>query len=387
MTESDTFAFSPLEASALERALRVALAMRGLAVPVFGAVLPAVMATFGLSNAQASLLPAVGSLGSVAAALSSGSLSARLRLRTMALLLTGLLVAAALILAGAPTWAFFVAGAFLLNWGTGGLVTLSSVLLALAFRRRSGQAFNRAFLFIGVGSLASPLLVGGTLAFAGSWRWTFVVMGVAYATLIFIFWGAPYPPNEQTTTAATSGRRPWWRRRPLILCAAALACYVGAEASLTVWAARFLSAERGTSIASAASAVSLFWGGMIGGRYTFSRWVRAGREKAMVGLASSAGIIAVLIFLEAPGRIVPLVALGISGLAFGGVWPTVMSYAAMRATGATGAASSLLVTLGFLGGLLFPAWIGILSTWVGLGVALKWAVAVFALAAALFALA
>ncbi len=386
MTESDAFAFSFLEAAALERALRVALAMRGLAVPVFGAVLPAVMATFGLSNAQASLLPAVGSLGAVVAALSSGPLSARLKLRTMALWLAGVLAAAALILAGAPTWTFFVVGAFWLNWGAGGIVTLSSMLLALAFRGRSGRAFNRAFLFIGVGSLASPLLVGATLAVAGSWRWTFVVMSAAYAVLIFIFWNAPYPPNEQTATAA-SDLRPWWRRRPLILCAAALACYVGAEASLTTWAARFLNAERGMSTPLAASAVSLFWGGMIGGRYTFSRWVRAGREKAMVALASGVGVGATLVFLGAPGGALSIGVLGISGLAFGGVWPTVMSYAATRAVGATGAVSGLLVTLGFLGGLLFPAWIGVLSAWIGLGAALRWAVAVFALAAGLFALA
>lgn len=386
MTESDAFGFSPLEAAALERALRVALTLRGLAVPIFGAVLPAAMATFGLSNAQASLLPVVGSLGAVAVALSSGSLSGRLRLRTMALLLAGVLVAATLVLASAPTWAFFVAGAFLLNWGAGGIVTLSSMLLALAFRRRSGQAFNRTFLFIGVGSLVSPLLVGATLAVSGSWRWTFVVMSAAYAALIFVFWSVPYPPNERRTAAA-GDPRPWWQRRPLILCAAALACYVGAEASLTTWAARFLNAERGMLTPLAAGAVSLFWGGMIGGRYTFSRWVRAGREKTMVGLVSGVGVVATLIFLGVTDGALPIVILGIGGLAFGGVWPTVMSYAAARAVGSTSAVSGLLVTLSFLGGLLFPAWVGVLSASIGLSAALRWAVAVFALAAALFALA
>lgn len=387
MTEPSALGFSPLEAAALERALRVALTLRGLAVPIFGAVLPAVMATFGLNNAQASLLPAVGSLGAVAAALSSGSLSGHLRLRTMALLLAGVLVAAALVLAGAPTWTFFVAGAFLLNWGAGGIVTLSSMLLALAFRGRSGQVFNRTFLFIGVGSLVSPLLVGATLAVSGSWRWTFVVMSAAYAALIFIFGSVPYPPNERMVAAAVGSPRPWWQRRSLILCAAALACYVGAETSLTTWAARFLNAERGMPTPLAAGAVSLFWGGMIGGRYTFSRWVRAGREKMMVGLASSVGVVATLIFLGTSGGVLSIAILGIGGLAFGGVWPTVMSYAAARAVGSTGAVSGLLVTLSFLGGLLFPAWVGVLSAWIGLSAALRWAVAVFALAAALFALA
>jgi fucose permease len=380
--------FDPAEATTLERALRTTLALRGLVITIFGAVLPAAMATFGLSNAQASLLPLVGGLGAIMAALSVGSLMDRWGARRTTLSMAWALLLASLILGSAPAWPFFVAGAFLTNWGAGGMSTVNSVLLALVYRGRSGAAFNRNFLFVGIGSLISPLLTGAVLATTGSWRWAFAALAAAFAGMIATAWRVPYPPPEpRAAKAGATGERPWWQRRALILCALSLVCYVGAEVGLTTWAARFLVAERGAPIPLSATVVSIFWGGMILGRYGFSRLLRPGNEKKLVGLAGTVAAGAVVAFIGTPGAVWPILALAIGGLAFGGLWPTVMSYAAARAVGYTGIASGVLIALGFIGALTVPAAVGVLSTWVGLGTALGVSAASIALSTILFALA
>ncbi len=380
--------FGPVEATKLERALRMTLALRGLVITIFGAVLPAAMATFSLNNAQASLLPLVGGMGAIAAALSVSSLLDRWGARRTTLTMAWALLLASLILGSAPAWPFFVIGAFLVNWGAGGMSTVNSVLLALVYRGRGGAAFNRNFLFVGIGSVASPLLVGAMLASAGSWRWTFAALAAAFAGMILVAWRAPYPPPEpRSVKAGATGERPWWQRRALILCALSLVCYVGAEVGLTTWAARFLVAERDAPIALSATVVSIFWSGMILGRYSFSRLLRSGNEKRLVGLAGAMAAGTVVAFIRAPGAIWPVLALAIGGLAFGGLWPTVMSYAAARAIGYTGIASGVLIALGFIGALMVPAAVGVLSTWVGLGAALGVSAVSITLSTILFALA
>ncbi len=382
--------FGPAEAAALERALRMALALRGLVITVFGAVLPAAMHSFGLSNAQASILPAVSGLGAATAALSAGALTDRRGARRAMLAMAWALLLASLILWGAPAWSVFVAGAFMINWGAGGMATVTSVLLARAYRGRSGAAFNRNFLFVGVGSLTSPLLVGAALALFGSWRWAFAVLSFSFAGLLVAAWRAPYPPPEpqlETSETDARGDRPWWRERTLALCAIALVCYVGAEVGLTTWAARFLASERGAAVALSATVVSIFWGGMILGRYGFSRLLRPGNEKRLVGVAGAVGAGAVLAFIRLPGVWGPILAVAVGGVAFGGMWPTIMSYAAVRAGGRAGAASGLLIALGFLGALVVPAVIGVLSTWIGLSNALGVVILAIASSAALFYLA
>ncbi|NOZ27366.1 MAG: MFS transporter [Chloroflexi bacterium] len=380
--------FTPFEARRLERALRVALMLRGLALTIFGAVLPAVMSTFGLDNARASLLPLVGGLGAATAALGIGPLADHWGPRRVMLLTAAMLLAAALIIGLAPAWAIFILGAFLINWGAGGMATAVSVLLTLAYRGRSGAAFNRNFLFVGVGSLISPLVAGAILATVGSWRWVFATLSAAFVILLITVARAPYPPpGPRADTSRPTDGQPWWRRRVLVLCALALVCYVGAEAAMTTWAARFLAAERGAPIALSATVVSAFWAGMIVGRYGFSRLLRPGNEKRLVGIAGAIGTGAVLGFIWIPGIPGPLLAVIIGGLAFGGMWPTIMSYAAARAEGSTGAASGLLIALGFLGALTVPALVGVLSMWTGLGAALGLVAVSMALSAVLFYLA
>ncbi|MCD6289327.1 MAG: MFS transporter, partial [Anaerolineae bacterium] len=212
--------FDSAEAMALERAIRVALTLRGLALTVFGAVLPAVMVTFGLDNAQASALPLMGGIGATLAALSMGPLADRWGSRRGMSLAAWALFLAALILSSAPAWSIFVVGAFLINWGSGGIATTTSVLLTLAYRRKSGTAFNRSFLFVGVGSLISPLVAGAILGIFHSWRWTFAGIAMAFVYLLITVTRAPYPPPERRDgDSRAAGGHPWWRQRALALCA------------------------------------------------------------------------------------------------------------------------------------------------------------------------
>ncbi|HEY65738.1 MAG TPA: MFS transporter [Caldilineae bacterium] len=381
-------ALGPTEVAALERVLHIALTLRGLALTVFGAVLPSVMMSFHLNNAQASALPLVSGLGATTAALSVGPLADRWGPRRAMLMTAWALLLAALSLTLAPAWIFFILGALLVNWGAGGMATVTSVLLTMIYRRRSGSAFNRSFLFVGVGSLISPLIASATLAATGSWRWVFAILTVAFTALFITVMRAPYPsPEPRRPRERARGGRPWWRQRTLALCALALVCYVGAEVAMTTWAARFLAAEREASIVLSASVVSIFWAGIILGRYGFSRVLRPGNEKRLIGGAGTVAALAVVGFTQVPGHVVAIAMLVIAGGAFGGMWPTIMSYAAARAEGSTGTASGLLIALGFLGAVTVPALIGVLSTWTGLSLALSLDAIFIALSALLFALA
>ncbi|GAB4556998.1 MAG: hypothetical protein Kow0047_01000 [Anaerolineae bacterium] len=356
----------------LARSLRLALTLRGLVISVFGALLPSAIATFGLTDAEVSVLPVATGLAATLGPMTVGWLTQRQGPRLGMILTAAALLLSACLLWAAPLWAAFVTGAFAMSWGASGMATAISVILAEAYRSRSGAAFNSSFLFVGVGSLISPLLAAAVLALGYPWRATFALLALAFTVLLWLASSLPYDviarPHE-AHRGETEGK-PWWQQRVIVLCALALVCYVGAEVGLTTWIARYLVAHRGVDLAVATMSPSVFWAGMIVGRWAFSRGLIARNEKQMVTWAGWGGVASVIGIVALPGGVWPWLSLLVAGATFGGLWPTIMSYAAVRSSGHTGAASGLLIALGFLGALIVPALIGLSSSWIGLGASL-----------------
>jgi len=164
------------------------------------APLPDIIRDFGLADSAAGLLVAAGSLPGIVIAPIVGLLAdryGRKRVLIPCLLVFG---AGGLAASFAPTFVFLLGCRVAQGIGSAGLINLAVVLIADSWHgaeraKLIGQ--NAAVLTVSVAFLPA---VGGTLAEAGGWRWSFAPYGLALFTATGVAWLVPERLGNEVTT-------------------------------------------------------------------------------------------------------------------------------------------------------------------------------------------
>lgn len=135
-------------------------------------------------------------------------------------------------------------------------------LVANLFPKRSAAAITALHLMAGVGLMLGPLFFR---AFEAAGQWSLAPWALAWAALVLfaigaLFLDAALPPSSISPTAAPSGSG-YFR---LMLAIAFL--YAVVEGAFSNWAVLYVSGEKRHSADVAATALSIFWGGLTLGR-------------------------------------------------------------------------------------------------------------------------
>ncbi len=279
---------------------------------------------------------------------------------------------------------------FVLGLGWGALDVTLNVFVADLYPGAQSSALNLMNGAYGLGALAGPLSVAVALQVTGS-PLPVLLAPAALALAGAVAYGvAAFPPHARATAAAPApAPQPGvWRRpyvRGLILL---MFLYVGLEAAIPGWAFSFGRQGGGLNADAAALVVSVFWIVFTSGRLgagLVARRVRSDRLilGGMVLVITGTGLIAVT------GGAGPALFLGaaLAGLGCAPVFPTTLGVVNARYPAAAGAASSLVVLGGTLGGAVLPFLTGHLLTAGGVPLAAGFlalaALAVFGLQAGL----
>ncbi|HYN69512.1 MAG TPA: MFS transporter [Candidatus Eisenbacteria bacterium] len=281
----------------------------------------------------------------------------------------------------APSWVLFVAAGIPAGIGSGSIDGGMNGLVLAVSRQRPGGAMNALHLFFSVGALASPFVVGRLVAGGVPWQDVLVataVVAIAIGVLLAIQAmpsGRPVAPRSASSPSVSSpsaarsvGRRQDLRATlPLIALAASIATYVASEIGVSSWLVRFLTSA---TLETATTALAIFWGGLTLGRLLSVRV--ADRLPPVVfaaacAVAAGASLVAAVLV---PDPTASIALFGLVGLAYGPIYPLIMTVAGALYPNRLAAVTGALAAAAVVGAVVYPPLIGLLSGSVGIGVGL-----------------
>ena len=251
------------------------------------------------------------------------------------------------------------------------------------------QATGRRFMSLVHAAFSAGATVGavgaGVMVQAGAdYRAVYLALLVPLGLLLLAFANTRFPAGDE---GGPEGNNRWtqyalYRHLPLLLVGGIATLGLGSEGEMEHWSGIYLRDTLGLPALLGGSGVAVFYAAMAVGRLGTAGVVRIFGDRLTLlcaGLLTAAGMALALVTRE------PALVVGgflVVGLALSSVAPIAFSVAGDVAPGGTGAAVSVVTTLGYGGFLLGPVLVGGLAEVFGLRAAL-WTIALAGIAIAL----
>lgn len=221
--------------------------------------------------------------------------------------------------------------------------------------RRSAAALNALNVFFGVGAVVGPLLAGLAQRHAGSALDVHFACAGSALLLLPLLIASAEAPRLETATSPSASARSLAREPVLWLLAFSMLLYTGVEVGLTAWTSEYLVRTAGLSSDRAAYAVSAFWLALTAGRLLVALGLRDVSPQTLLAFGSAGAVIGAIALCAAYGSATPtLVALVVLGLALAPLHPTMVALVASSFPRAPGSATSFVVSISGIGGMIIP---------------------------------
>jgi fucose permease len=226
----------------------------------------------------------------------------------------------------------------------------------------TGRALNLMHGAFAVGAFAGPFAIGILIGVNLSWTLVYRGMAVLFLGVLALIMAMPFDAlGRDTGHKAAGGRRALFAHPAYWLGFVAMFFYVGVELGVSNWIAEYFVTSFGASPAAGSFMVSLFWGGLLLGRFGVPLVYR-GERRGVVLLAMSvlmsASIIALssISFLGAgvTARTAAMVFSALAGLGCSIVYPMVVTIIGSVFVHAQSEAVAFSSTGGGIGAFVFP---------------------------------
>ena len=349
---------------AIRPAAFLALGLDAVVLLLVAGSLPAFAASFGVPQDQAGLVFTANGLGFVVMVPIFGVLADRHGKRAVTAIGAAVFALGLFAFAAAPDLALGLCGAALAGAGAGAVESGVTSLLPELYPGREGFANNFAQAFFGAGATGAPLL----LLLPGSfWRLRLGLCGLALLLVGTSLWTARHADGPGRARGADwAGLLAVLRAPGAGAVVAGMVLYTGVEVAVWGWLFAVVTGPGGAGPAWAVAELSGFWGAMTAGRLLSGAVAERFDLALLIGIEAAAGVPALLLAILLPSRVGAFVASLVCGLAFAGIWPSLVGLGQKR-HGQTGATSALLVAAGGGGSLAIPAAFGFARARLGLG--------------------
>jgi fucose permease len=333
----------------------------GTSMTVIGATLPKILASFHWNYLAAGIVIGAGAVAYFVSTYVAGHLVKRWGSKpTISLALT-LIVAGLAFFAATPDPAANTLLSALIGLGQGGVeVGVNSIIVRID-ARNTGRPMNILHGAFAVGAIVGPLAVG--LLMQSGADWTAVYRGMA---AIFVLLAAlmafaavpsvqPQAAERDHPAERLSANPAYW------LSFFALFLYVGVELGISNWVAEYFVAVFAYSADASAMLVSLFWMGVLVGRFGVPLLDKGSRPDAelvgLSGLATASIALLILLGYLTPSAINADIGRGLlflAGLGCSIYYPGVMTLVGRCFPQAQSQAIGFAATGGGIGSFLFP---------------------------------
>jgi MFS family permease len=262
--------------------------------------------------------------------------------------------------------------------GTLSLIANQAVLSDLHGERRAIALTESNVVATGT-AITAPLIIGGVAAAGYGWQTGLLVTLPWAALLWWIFRGVRFPERAPAAAAAAAGGR-----LPAVFWLLCLVLFFtsSVEWCMAYWGADFLASVVGLERALAATAMTLFFAAMTGGRLVGSRLAWRYPSVALLLAAIAIALAGFLLFWQAPGPALSLTGLFVAGLGIANFYPLTVSVATGAAPELIDKATARLAVAGGIAFLTVPLAVGALADAAGMrlgfGIVVPLLVAAFA---------
>lgn len=243
-------------------------ALFGISMTVIGATLPKIFVDFGWSYTTAGAIIAAGSIGYFLSSYLAGIFLSALGLR-LTLSLSLLLIFAGLeFFAATPVPWLNMLLYFIVGVGQGGIelsVNWATLRMEGAGGGRAMSLMHGAF---SIGAVVGPLIIA--ILISAHLEWTLIYRGIGVlflAIAVFMQFMPLAALGKDRGHIASGSRRDLFRHPAYWLGFFALFVYVGVELGISNWVAEYFVRVFGAPIATGSFMVSLFWAGLLVGRF------------------------------------------------------------------------------------------------------------------------
>ena len=333
----------------------------GTSVTIIGATLPKILADFHWSYFIAGAVIGAGAVAYFLSTFAAGYLIKHCGPKPTILLALVLDIVGLSFFATNPDPLTNILLSALIGLGQGPIeVTISYATMRID-ERNTGRPMNVIHGAFAVGAILGPLAVGALLQ--SGLNWPVVYRGIAFIFALLVVLMCFIPLPHSTNNALAHGELPerlnansaYW------LSFFALFFYVGVEMGLSNWVAEYFVAVFSYSPTASALQVSLFWAGLLAGRFGVPLFYRGSRhDLVLVGfatLATAAVILITILGYAPPNAITNSVGTALvflAGLGCSICYPEVMTLLGKCFPRAQSQVIGFAATGGGLGAFIFP---------------------------------
>ncbi len=258
---------------------------------------------------------------------------------------------------------------FFLGVAQGTMHTAVDSLFSEISGKERAKFLNWLHIFIGLGAVLGPLLVGMLLSWSEKWHLIYLMMAlVTFPLPIFffrrtIYQGITYSGEPQISTSSSLVRP---TTSPLFwLAVIGVFIYVGLELAFASWVPVFLVKVRNVSHVSASYSISIFWFALMTGRFLFGRFLYRTNLSLFLGIGALATVLFTTLTFSINSVLIGLF-MAFSGLSVSCFYPTILALGGNTFPRSIGLITGSLAAAGTVGAIVFPWIIGPISEAFGL---------------------
>jgi len=333
----------------------------GICFTTIGPALKEIQGEIVLTSSQLGLFTTVLSIGLIISVLTAGVFIDRFRIKSV------MLAGQFSVTLGLITFAFidsFPVGLFaffMIGLGGGLIEIVVNTLISEIYAKKRTSALNLLHGFFGVGALLGPILMGYLIEGGFGWRLGYGTVALFSATVLIFQILTSYPKKVSSDHIDFDYFFKILKNPYTILLGAIMILYVGSEMGINYWSVLYMELGLGITKITASSFLSLFWIAMTMGRFVcFVVAKKIGGKKLLISL-SFISVFAFAVFMSADSQVTAGGSIFLLGLAFSGIFPTIMALGIDRFPKALGTITGLLMTFMGGGALLFPWFIGMIA--------------------------
>lgn len=336
-------------------------ALFGTSMTIIGATLPKILASFHWSYLTAGIVLGAGAVAYFVSTFAAGYLVKHWGSKPTILLALTLIVAGLAFFATTPDPAANTLLSALIGLGQGGVeVGLNSTILRMD-ERNTGRPMNVLHGAFAVGAIVGPFAVGMVMQSGLDWAIVYRGMAAVFVLLAVLMAFAALPSVQPGTAEHDETRERLSANPAYWLSFFALFLYVGVELGVSNWVAEYFVVIFAYPPDASAMLVSLFWLGLLAGRFGVPLLDKGARPEAvLIGLSALAtASIALLTLLGAmPAAAIAADAgrglLFLAGLGCSIYYPTVMTLIGECFPRSQSQAVGFAATGGGIGSFVFP---------------------------------
>jgi fucose permease len=339
----------------------------GLPDAVIGVAWPALRTHFTLSQDALGPLFITVTVGSVIASTATGAILSRIGIGDLLAISCALTAIALLGYTFAPSWLVLVAFGLLTGFGAGSIDAAINTHAAVSY---SARLVNVLHAFYGVGAAAGPALMTAVLTAGQGWQTGYRIIVAIEIALAIAFvlsrhhWPPPVVHHEHHRPAALLETLKLGKTQLSLL---VFFIYTGCEAAAGAWVFSLLFEARDIAMASAGTAVTLYWCGLFASRLGYAFLPANVRPASVIGVCIGVALLGMVILIANVHPAVDAAAIALVGFASGPIFPSLISITPAR-MGArhTANAVGLQISVAAIGLATLPALCGLAAQHVGL---------------------